>query len=101
VTIRSAARSLAEEPFDEHAVFPLAVEASVTALDADFFKAGGPVRSAAGMVVSEDTAGELVEALAFGLGAEAIKQLPAEALSAGGGVHVDGVFADPLVHAAV
>lgn len=73
----------------------------MAALDADFVKAGGLVGGTAGVVVGEDTAGELVEAVAFRLGAEGPEQLAAESLSAGVGVRIDGVFADALVDAPV
>jgi Transposase domain (DUF772) len=69
--LRRAALSLArrcgfaEQPFDENAVLPLAVELAVAALDTDLFKAGGAVCGAAGVVVGEDAAGEFVQATAF------------------------------------
>ncbi len=56
--------------------FQLPVEASVAALNADFCKPAGVVSGATGMGV---------EAVAFGLGAEGLKQLAAECLSAGVG----------------
>jgi hypothetical protein len=48
-------RGFPEQPLDEDAVLPLAVELAVAALDADLFKAGGAVCGAAGVVVGEDS----------------------------------------------
>src|SRR3954470_16356474 len=72
--IRRSRRSVAEQALDEHAVLPAAVEAPVAALDADFLKAGGQVSGAAGSVVGEDPARELVEAARGRLLAECLEQ---------------------------
>jgi hypothetical protein len=78
---------------------PLAVDERM--LDADLFEAGGAVRGAAGVVISEDAAREFVEAAPLGLCAELGEQLVPEALAPAVGVDVDGVLADVLVEAAV
>ena len=73
----------------------------MAALDADLFEAGGVVGGAAGEVVSEHAAGEFVEPVAFGLGAEFEEQASAEAEPACLGVDVDRVLADAFIDATV
>ena len=73
----------------------------MAALDPDLLKPGGSVGGAAGEVVGEHAAGELVEAVAFGFGAQLDEEMSAEALAAGVGVDVDGVLADAVIDAAV
>ena len=55
-------RGLAEQPLDEHAVLPLAVEPAVAPLDPDLGEAGGEMDGSARGVVGEDARGQLVEA---------------------------------------
>ena len=95
------AAAAAEETSYEDAVFPLPVELAVAALDPDFFKPGGAVRGAAGLVVGEHAAGQFVEPVSFRFGAELDQERAAESAAAGGRVDVDGVLADALVDAAV
>ena len=64
-SVAEGGRGLAEEPLDEHAVLPHAVEPTMAVLDADLPEAGGEVRGPAGLVVDEDPAGELVEPAAL------------------------------------
>jgi hypothetical protein len=79
----------------------VAVESSVAALDADLFEAGGVVGGPAGEVVREHAAGEFVEPVAFGFGAEFDEQASAEAEPACVGVDVDRVLADAFIDATV
>ena len=94
-------RGLAEQPFDEHAVLPLAVETPVALLHADLPEPGGEVCGAAGAVVGEDAAGQLVEAASLGLLAQRAEEPAAEALAPAVRVDVHGVLAHALIHAAV
>ena len=98
---RRAVRRLAEEPLDQDAVLPLAVEPAVAALDADLREAGRAMHGAAGRVGGEDPARQLVDPAALGLGRELVEQAPAEALAARRGVDVDAVLADPGVEGAI
>src|SRR3954468_14112038 len=100
-SVRCALCRFAQEPLDQHAVLPLAIEAPVAALDADLLEAGRAMHGAAGRVGGEDAARELVEPAALGLGRELVEQAPAQALAAGGGVDVHGVLAHAGVEGAV
>ena len=92
---------LAEEPLDQHAVLPLAVEPPVAALDPDLLEAGRAMDGPARLVGGEDAARQLVQAAALGLGRELVEQAPAEALAARRGVDVHGVLADAGVEGPV
>ena len=70
---------LAEQPLDEHAVAPLAVELPVAALDPDLVEACRAVDGAARRVRGEDPRGELVVAGVGRRRAEALEQRPAGA----------------------
>src|SRR5215218_1035610 len=94
-------RGLAEQPLDEHAVAPLAVEPAVAALDADLVEPRRGVDRAARRVGREDARGQLVVAGALCGRAQLEQQRAPDAAAAGGGRDVDAVLADAAVDAAV
>lgn len=89
-----AVRRLSEQPLDQHAVHPLAVELAVAALHADLGEPCAAVSGAAGLVGSEDAAGELVEPGRLCLPGERLQQAPSKAPATGRRVDVDGMLAD-------
>src|SRR4051794_7050756 len=98
---RCALGRFAQEPLDQHAVLPFAIQAPVAALDADLLEARRAMHGAARHVGREDAARQLVEPAALGFGRELVEQAPAQSPAAGGGVDVDGVLADAGVEGAV
>ena len=82
-------------------VLPFSVELAMAALNSDLFESRRPVGRTAGVVVGEHTAGELVEPVSLGLGAQLGEESAAETMTAGGRVDIHGVFADALVDAAI
>ena len=78
-----AVRGLAEQPLDEHAVAPLAVEPAVAALDPDLLEAGRAMHRAAGGVGGEHARGQLVVAAALRGGAQRLEQRAPDARARG------------------